>query len=156
MGLNGLAEWIVMYDLKSTDISRIGLNRQGRRGAVSTQRTLVEILSGSQTVFNEYLQLAGKWYVGHRKTGITAVEISFLPLAERVEWNATWWWRPFIEFVYLQGWWRRKDSTSCWCGFVCRKKAGSLAVSGIAHSIRNVFLTARGVETSGTLKAISR
>lgn len=61
MGLNGLAEWIVMYDLKSTDISRIGLNRQGRRGAVSTQRTLVEILSGGQTVFNEYLQLAGKW-----------------------------------------------------------------------------------------------
>lgn len=61
MGLNGLAEWIVMYDLKSTDISRIGLNRQGRKGAVPTQRTLVEILSGSQTVFNEYLQLAGKW-----------------------------------------------------------------------------------------------
>lgn len=61
MGLNGLAEWIVIYDLKSTDISRIGLNRQVRKSEVSPQRTLMEILSGSQTVFNEYLQLAGKW-----------------------------------------------------------------------------------------------
>lgn len=61
MGLNGLAEWIVMYELKSTDLSRIGLNRQERKGAVSTPRTLLEILSGIQTVFNGYLQLGGEW-----------------------------------------------------------------------------------------------
>lgn len=61
MGLKGLAEWIVMYDLKSIDISRIGLNRQGRKSAGSTPRTLLDILSCSQTVFNGYLQLGGKW-----------------------------------------------------------------------------------------------
>lgn len=61
MGLKGLDEWIVMYDLKSTDISRIGLNRQGRESAGSTPRTLLDILSDSQTVFNGYLQLAGEW-----------------------------------------------------------------------------------------------
>lgn len=60
-GLNALAEWIVMYDLKSTDISRTGLNRQERKSAGSTPRALLVILSDSQTIFNVFLQLASKW-----------------------------------------------------------------------------------------------
>lgn len=56
----------------------------------------------------------------------------------------------------MQGWWRWKDSISCQCGFVCGEKIGNLAVNDITHSIRNVFSTEIGVETSGTLKAIPR
>lgn len=54
----------------------------------------------------------------------------------------------------MEGWWRWNDSISFRCAFLCGEKVGSLAVSGIAHSISNCFVIEIGAETSGTLKAI--